>query len=166
MERNEFGHSFGTVEKAGCDHRLFAELPYCLGLGNLFLPFTIPGMDPDAVSPRYPDDRTFTDHHLTTLKTISKSSSGCPRWSPENRPYMVTSKPANEADPEQEQLYVNAVAVACRDDSANSEGWVSARAVAGRALQFRTSDSRLRMPLGQSALGGLSARRGPTRFPR
>ena len=45
-----------------------------------------------------------------------------PRWSPENRPYMVTSKPANEADPEQEQLYVNAVAVACRDDSANSEG--------------------------------------------
>jgi len=42
----------------------------------------------------------------------------------------------------------------------------SARAVAGRALQFRTSDSRLRMPLGQSALGGLSARRGPTRFPR
>jgi hypothetical protein len=28
-----------------------------------------------------------------------------PRWSPENRPYVVTSKPANGADPEQEYLY-------------------------------------------------------------
>src|SRR5215469_15951802 len=78
-------------------------------------------------------------------------------WSLQNRPTKLTQNKSN---------IVNAVAVACRDASANSEGWVSARAVAGRALQFRTSDSRLRMPLGQSALGGLSARRGPTRFPR
>jgi hypothetical protein len=27
-----------------------------------------------------------------------------PRWSPQNRPYVVTSKPANEADPGQEYL--------------------------------------------------------------
>src|SRR5690242_1680633 len=32
---------------------------------------------------------------------------GCfdPRWSPDNRPYVVTSNPANGADPEQEYLY-------------------------------------------------------------
>jgi hypothetical protein len=29
-----------------------------------------------------------------------------PRWSPENRPYVVTSKAANEANPEQEYLYL------------------------------------------------------------
>src|SRR5271156_6204812 len=60
-----------------------------------------------------------------------------PRWSPENRPYVVTSKPANGAGPEQEYLYrtggdsVNAFFRFNAPRGYNGETWAEGTATQG-----------------------------------